>query len=500
MNKTALLFVLLISAFMVFSQEKSYKRGVAYGYHSEKDMEEYSKYISWWYNWASQPDAAIRNNYRDYNVDFTPMAWNISGISGVKYWADRDSSIKYILGFNEPNFLEQANIVPSKAAQAWPSLQKIAEDHGLKIVSPAVNYCGNCVSENGVTYTNPFKYLDDFFAACSDCQVDFIGLHWYGGGSSIVNYIDDARKYNKPLWITEFAAWDSSVKNKQDQIKFLAGAVNYLEREPIVYRYSWFIGRTAAGTDTYPYIDLYAKESGMLTELGQLYMDIPVYDPDKKFAVPCRIEAEEYYLMSGLYAELTQDEEGFLDMTSADVRDWAEYKISVPADGTYLLSARVAGYNGAIDFKVDNVTTGRLHVTSTGGGQTWQTFLMEIELEAGEHVLQAMIRDAGFNINWFEISYPTATLPKYEIAEADIYPNPVTLGIVNVSLKNVIAGDDYVCTLHNMAGEQVFSKEVKPNRAFFQLNIFENGKLNPGAYFLKITGKKAQAKKMLIVR
>src|SRR5665811_179676 len=151
-------------------------------------------------------------------------------------------------------------MTPSQAAAAWPTLEKVANDNDLKIVGPAVNYCGECVSENGTTYYNPFDYLDDFFTACTDCQIDYIGLHWYGGGNSIVNYVNTARKYNKPIWVTEFAAWDGSVKTPGDQQKYLAGTVNFLERDPDVYRYSWFIGRTTNGPNSNHYIDLYGAD------------------------------------------------------------------------------------------------------------------------------------------------------------------------------------------------------------------------------------------------
>jgi len=348
MKKILLFIVFAALGFGVNAQVKSFKRGVSYGHHSEKDMQKASEGISWWYNWSPSPEAAVRNSFPKYAVDFAPMAWNASGISGVNSWVAQDSTVKYILGFNEPNFKEQANMTPSQAAKAWPAFQKIAVDNNLKTVSPAVNYCGICVTENGTTYYNPFVYLDDFFTACTDCQVDFIGLHWYGGGNSIASYINDARKYKKPIWVTEFASWDTNgpVQNVDEQKKYLAGAVNFLERDTAIFRYAWFIGRTGGGASVYPYIDLYAS-SGMLTELGQLYMDIPVYDTEQRFSIPGRIESEEYFLMSGLYAEPTSDTDGFLNMGWTDRGDWAEYKITVEKSGTYFLNGRVTGQTQA---------------------------------------------------------------------------------------------------------------------------------------------------------
>jgi hypothetical protein len=404
LKKVALFLLLFFFISEANSQIKSYKRGVSYGYHSAKDMQNFSKNISWWYNWAAEPDIAIRNTYKNYGVDFTPMAWKGTGINAVNNWVNQDPNVKYILGFNEPNFTDQANMTPKQAATAWPAFQAIADLHNLKTVGPAVNYCGNCVTENGITYNDPFKYLDDFFTACQDCDVDFIALHWYGGGNSIVGYVENARKYNKPIWVTEFAAWDNSVANVEDQKKYLAGTVNFLERDPDVYRYSWFIGRRQSGQTTYPFIDLYGSD-GELTELGKIYMNIPVYDPAMKFQIPGRIEAEEYFLMSGLFSEITADTNGFLNIGWTDNNDWAEYKINVNKSGTYNLYARIAGTNtGIIDFFVDTKLTATLITPSTGGWQTWKTVSSKIQLEAGEHLLKMSIKDAGFNINWITIS------------------------------------------------------------------------------------------------
>jgi len=445
---------------------------------------------------------SIRNSYQNYNVDFTPMAWNNVGISGVSSWADKDSTIKYLLGFNEPNFKEQANMTPKQAAAAWPALQKIAQKHDLKIVGPAVNYCGNCVSEGGTTYNNPFTYLDDFFTACDTCRVDFIGLHWYGAGNSILSYIKDARKYKKPIWVTEFASWDysSPVPNVNEQKKYLAGTVNFLERDPDIYRYSWFIGRTKGGINTFPYIDLYGT-SGMLTELGQLYMDIPVYDPEMKFTIPGRIETEEYYLMSGLFSEPTADVDGFLNIGWTDLNDWAEYKISVEKSGTYNLNTRVAGTGqGAIQFLVDNQLKTTINTPNTGGWQNWRTVSKEIELEEGEHILKMLVRAAGFNINWIEISNSTSAKNEIEIIETEVYPNPVTNGIINVLLHRAQLGGEFTCRLFDIYGRQVFLKNVNVNRALFQINLNESNRFPTGVYYLNISGEKSRANKLIIVQ
>ncbi len=503
MKKIMLLSVLLVLCGGVYSQTKSYKRGVSYGYHTPQDMQKASENISWWYNWSSQPESGIRSRYQIFNVDFAPMAWNASGVNGVGTYADRDSTIKYILGFNEPNFKEQSNMTPSQAAKAWPALQKIAQKHDLKIVSPAVNYCSKegSVFENGTYYTNPFTYLDDFLKVCDTCQIDFIGLHWYGSGNSIVSYVNTARKYKKPIWLTEFASWDYSnlVQNVSDQMKYLAGTVNFLERDPDIYRYSWFIGRTAGGIKTSPFIYLYGA-NGMLTELGQLYMDIPVYDPEKKFAVPGRIECEEYYLMSGLFCEPTADVDGFLNVGWTDIGDWADYKISVEKSGTYSLNFRVSGENsGKIDFLIDDKLIKTIDTPATGGWQNWADVLDGIELDAGDHILRWRVRRAGFNINWIEISNSLAA-NDFEIIETKVYPNPVTDGILNVELNRNQSGGEYLCVVSDMYGKQVLVKKVKVNRSLFQINLNESYRLPAGMYFINISGENCGTNKLIVVQ
>ena len=47
--------------------------------------------------------------------------------------------------------------------------------------------------------------LDQFFAACDGCKVDAIALHSYTcKWEWLKSHIDLYRKYNKPIWLTEF--------------------------------------------------------------------------------------------------------------------------------------------------------------------------------------------------------------------------------------------------------------------------------------------------------
>jgi hypothetical protein len=256
---------------------KSAKRGEGYGYHSAADLKVISPGISWWYNWAPMPDAGAASTYQGLGVEFVPMQWN-KDLDGGTVTADKlaakiPAGAKYLLGFNEPNFKSQANLTPTQAAAVWPVLQEVARRKNLKLVSPALNYCGDCVSENGTTYYSPTQYLDAFFAACPSCQVDYIALHTYVCEEQYLRQkVAELKKYNKPIWLTEFACGDmeASKITLGVQQKYMQDALNYLEREPAIFRYAWFAGRN----NEIPNINLLGAD-GQLTALGQQYVAAP---------------------------------------------------------------------------------------------------------------------------------------------------------------------------------------------------------------------------------
>ena len=494
-----ILFLLILFPIISFSQSKSYKRGVGYGYHSVADMNTASEGISWWYNWAARPDAAIRTTYTDYQVDFAPQAWNAAGISGVNAWVVQDGNVKYLLGFNEPNFKAQANMTPTQAAAAWPALQAIADQYGLKLVSPAVNYCGSCVTENGTTYNNPFDWLDDFFAACPDCRVDYIALHWYGGGNSMTSYIDDARKYGKPIWVTEFANWESGV-TASSQRNYLAGTTNFLERDPDVYRYAWFIGR-GDGENVYPYIDLYGA-SGEMTTLGQIYLDVPVYDSTQLFEVPGRIEAEEYYLQKGIFAELTNDVDGFMNIGYTENGDWLKYRVSVAESGNYAFTCRYAGTAvGKFDVYLDSDKKASINTTNTGGWQSWKSLSVNLQLEAGEHILKLAMMSNGFNINWirFDKGFAGIDDTQLNIPDVRVFPNPVVDHQFTIAFKNRITNDINM-QLSDCTGRVVFSKQIQSsdeNEILIDLKVVNN--IGKGIYTLSVRNGSAYLNRKIVV-
>jgi hypothetical protein len=241
------------------------KRGIAFGKNTALGLQALSRKVTWWYNWAAAPESAVRDVYPSLNVEFAPMIWDETRYGGA---SSIPSGAKTLLGFNEPNFFAQANLSAAQAAAEWPKVQQIARERGLKLASPAVNFCGPASSCHD---TDPFSYLEDFFAACPGCQVDYVAAHWYACDLPALQWYIGQLKSKfpaKPIWLTEFACGDGADRSLAKQKAYMQAAIPYLESEPQVAKYAWF-----ADGNAIPNVAL-TDSSGALNELGQLYTSL----------------------------------------------------------------------------------------------------------------------------------------------------------------------------------------------------------------------------------
>ncbi|MBB5212663.1 glycosyl hydrolase [Microbulbifer hydrolyticus] len=381
-----------------YGAAKSSKRGLGYGHHSVEDFEVMSQGISWWYNWSHTPDVQIADIYQNYGVEFVPMAWNGAfDDQAMRDYIAAHPEVKYILAFNEPNFIDQANMTPSQTAAEWPRLEAIADEFDLDIVSVAMNFCGNCVTENGTTYYDPIDYFDDFFAACPDCRVDAMSIHAYMPDVGAIEwYVDLFKKYNRPIWLTEFSAWEDTT-TEADQQKLLIQTVDYLENDPDVARYAWFTGRR----NGHPYNGLFDyRQSGVLTELGNIYVNMPVHGAASVHNLPNKIQAEAYGSMSGVRVDKTSDTSGFLDITETAADSWVEYNL-VGKAGNAELQLRVATEaSTSIEVVIDGVSQGSVAVPATGG--VWDTLSTSLNLKDGAQKLR-LVFAGTVQLNWLDI-------------------------------------------------------------------------------------------------
>ncbi|MEU7474640.1 sigma-70 family RNA polymerase sigma factor [Lentzea sp. NPDC042327] len=216
----------------------------------------------WYYNWAVHPDGIATPP----NVEFVPMIW------GAKFTDDATiarakANGKVLLGFNEPDFPDQANMTPEQALDLWPKLAAT----GLRLGSPAVAHSGD----------KPGGWLDRFMtgAAQRGLRVDFITVHWYGSDFSaaavqhLKNYLDAVHaRYGKPVWLTEYSLIDFSggtprYPTQAQLAAFARGSSAMMEGLPHVERYAWF----ALPADK-PGTGLYAP-GGTPNQAGEAYRD-----------------------------------------------------------------------------------------------------------------------------------------------------------------------------------------------------------------------------------
>jgi len=238
----------------------SCKRGLAWGGRAATSPD--LSRLAFWYNWGADAQAVAEG------LEFVPMVWG-GVFDDARVGQGLRADARFLLGFNEPNFFEQANLSASDAAALWPRVQAIADQHGLALVSPAVNFCGDDAAGTGPCHdTNPVDYLSDFFAQCQGCRVDYVAVHWYNcDRESLEWYLGQFESFGKPIWLTEFACAYGGDTSPAGQLAYMREAIPFLENAPSVYRYAWFSGEPLPSARL-------VDDGGSLTSLGETYLDL----------------------------------------------------------------------------------------------------------------------------------------------------------------------------------------------------------------------------------
>jgi len=230
------------------------KRGLGvYGTKSCSDIRLLGN-VTWVYNWSEDPDQ-LEQCYEELGIQFIPMIWGLNSHPEYIY-----GKSPYLLTFNEPNFADQANMTPKQAADFWPKIEAAAAKYGMKISSPSASYGG---------FMDPIDWLDEFFRLCTNCKVDFITTHQYNCAPyDLYGAITNFKKYNKPIWVTEFACWDSS--SQANTASFMQTLLPLFENDTSIERYAWFGSRTTTSN-----INVFDYTKNALTPGGVFYASTP---------------------------------------------------------------------------------------------------------------------------------------------------------------------------------------------------------------------------------
>lgn len=482
------LFSLILLSVSVSSQNaKSFKRGLAYDIPYAEDVPTLSKGISWFYNWGTAPGLFVRTMFDPY-LEYLPMCWNGVDTVALKAFYSTHPNIKYIMGFNEPNFKAQANLTPTKAAAKWPLIERIAKLYNLKIVGPALNYCSatGAVSENGVTYTDPIKYYDDFFTACPNCKVDYITVHNYmNSAPAVVNDIARYKKYNKPIWLTEFCEYDGSQTLTIDtQKEYMVELLNSLENDTCVYRYSWFIGRNGNGATAFPYNSLLSDlmtnaDRGKATELGDIYLHMMQNDKNFYYSATDTIPAEKFSNEHSASLRRLDATTGNLYLNDFYFKDWVIYHVNLPQTKEYTITFRMACIPETtiqVLDSLDNVLSSQDMVT-TGGLTSWDYRTLKVTLPAGKQNLKLKSMGYGCNVDWFTFKAIDTAVQNVDASPVlNLYPNPVgdMLSIDSqentreIRIRDMLGKTIYLGTTEKQVNTEKFSKGIYTVQVTFQ--------------------------------
>ncbi|WP_317535645.1 glycosyl hydrolase [Nitrosomonas sp. Is37] len=219
--------------------------------------------VAWYYTWKPQPiDGAPIEK-------FVPMIWGRKRLDVEIAEMRANGKVPILLGFNEPNKVDQSNMSVQKAVREWTRLEPLADRLG----SPA-----------------PAGVLGPWFERFyhevrkKKLKVDFMAVHLYSppDPQKFLAKIDAVyEKYRMPIWITEFAVADWNAKNKsgsnryseEEVLAFMKAVLPELEKRPYIERYAWFgAGNYSLRHEEVRTSRLFEKD-GTLTPLGRFYSE-----------------------------------------------------------------------------------------------------------------------------------------------------------------------------------------------------------------------------------
>jgi hypothetical protein len=216
--------------------------------------------------------------------------------------------------------------------------------------------------------------------------------------------------------------------------------------------------------------------------------------PSDAFAIPGKLEAENWTAMSGVQKEPTLDAGGGENVGYIDYGDWIDYNVDAQTPGAYTIQFRVASPNNGAQFQVKNDAgelLATINVPNTGGWQNWQTVSSTFSLPAGEQTLRLVSSGSAWNINWLDFVFSSVTR-----IEGEAWTN--MLGAQNEPTSDVGGGynvgyidpNDWVeyNISASAAGTYDLTLRLATHFSGAQMNILRNGTIIAGPVNLPHTG------------
>mmetsp|Transcript_27421 Transcript_27421/g.40494 ORF Transcript_27421/g.40494 Transcript_27421/m.40494 type:complete len:643 (+) Transcript_27421:231-2159(+) len=189
---------------------------------------------SWWYSWTTTTGFDGKKNFCDAGaeavhpvdaaradgMEFVPMFWSSVPSTLTEDEIANFQAATHVIGFNEPERTDQANLTPAQAATMWADVVAIANEYNLQIVGP-------CVTKDAYDwYDQWLTACDSLYGAGVGCQHDKVCIHMYlqphpCNTSKSWECVGDETGYhakyylnkwyddygNKPIWVTEYGCY-----------------------------------------------------------------------------------------------------------------------------------------------------------------------------------------------------------------------------------------------------------------------------------------------------
>jgi hypothetical protein len=209
----------------------------------------------WYYSWGPQSTADLTD------IEFVPMKWNARTVNDANWNTIMEhKDVTHVLGYNEPDGAEQANMTVDKQIELWPKML----ESGLRVGAPAV--------------AGKYEQLYEFIDRCDalNYRVDFVPVHIYREVSAQTFYNQIKGVYDRtkrPIWITEFnygGDWTSgnpSLTTVRDRIRDI---IQMFDTARIVERYAIF---DFDNWDRSRYVFTNPTSNYILSPMGEMYRD-----------------------------------------------------------------------------------------------------------------------------------------------------------------------------------------------------------------------------------
>jgi len=394
--------------------------------------------IHWFYNWSHALTPHVSDASLQNGVVFIPQLWNDFWDPAVLRarvgeWRAAGHAVEFLMTYNEPMLPDQASMTPQRAAADWRRLVPLARELDLKLVSPAMTF-GTIPR-----YGDPLDWLSAFLDQDGVYIEDIhaIRIHTYMSHLSAVKwYVELFKRWGRPIWITEFSAWyyvpggspaqsppGTQADGVRFQMDFMSEVLVYLELNPWVEKYFWFIplgGYAGPMNQNHPFHHLlYNTNPPTLTALGVVYVNMPNFDRTRWIPAGQRMIAADITNANTSAAVLTVGGGGSpsvrfrpstddaADRAPIDIHNftggrWIEFQVEVPAGGSSTLSLRnVAPTAATLGIQVNGAQNQNVSLSQTA---TWRTTTVALPLSAGRHTIRLTVPGGGNTaINWLRL-------------------------------------------------------------------------------------------------